>query len=132
MPTTITLDDDVDAFIRVHGKFGETYSDVFRRLLPGFGDPLHESAEVIYVHKGEEASNAPARDKLFGHSVCAVIRWMGREGWRYPDVRRVLNSYGLDHYSDTTIYCQLRWENRGVPADLSDAEIAQLRERRQN
>lgn len=130
MPTTIRIDDDVNAYIREQGKFGESYSDVLRRLLPGF-----ESTQTTMSHQQngqveELAGSEGSRSKLFGHSVCAVIRWMGHDGWKFADARKVLNSYGLEDTSDTTIRCQLPPGKRGTPAKLSEEVSKELRDRK--
>ena len=131
MPTTIRIDDDVNAFIREQGRFGESYSDVLRRLLLGFVSTPHiGSTQQTDRQVEEQARSQTAPSKLFGHSVCAVIRWMRDDGWVHAEVRKVLNSYELNHYSDSTISAQLRPLREGATAKLSAEQISELRNRR--
>jgi hypothetical protein len=133
MPKMIPLDDDVDAYIREHGRFGESYSDVFRRRLLDFPAQQQTSPEVA-THPSsppQVTDNRRKRFLLFGQSACAVIRWMGQQGWKFAEVRRVLNGCGLHDVNDVTIYCQLQWEKRGAPANLSEDEIRELLSRRE-
>ena len=122
MSTTIRIDDDVEAYIHQHGKFGESHSDVLRRLLPNF-----ERKPVVYP-KPDSRTRYP---KLFGHSTCAVIRWMGQEGWSFKQARQVLDSYE-NGVNDITVRAHLNYttQNRGEPAKLTPPQIKELTDRK--
>jgi CHAD domain-containing protein len=66
---------------------------------------------------------------LFGHSVTAVIRTLGKEGWSFGDTKAALKAQGLS-IADATIRAQLlagRNGTRGEPAVLKEKELKQLK-----
>lgn len=86
MPATIRVDDDVVAYFAEHGKFGETHSDVLRRLLPGFraaqGVPTESNARNTYP-------------PLFGHALTNVVRALGALGWSEEEASEALLRKGI-------------------------------------
>ncbi len=77
-----------------------------------------------------ERQNAPeGSGGLYGHSVTAVIRWMGKNGFNFKQCKEALDSHSLQ-IAEATIRAQLlagRNGTRGEPAELSDKQIKQLR-----
>lgn len=78
------------------------------------------------------ANSAPVagenRNILFGHATTAVIRWMGKQNWKFKDVRESLNRMGVQ-VAEATIRAQLlagRKGQRGEPAELTAEQIATL------
>lgn len=81
------------------------------------------------------------RGFICGFSVTAVIRWMGRNGWAFADVRRVVDSYvGDGIIADGTLRCQIAGGRctdpessafRGEPAPLTDEQVAELNQKRE-
>jgi hypothetical protein len=127
MGTTVRLDDDLIAYIHEHGKFGESHSDVLRRRLIDFDDKDYSS--ISPINQPNAKSGRKPQQRLFGYSICSVIRWMRDDGWNEAEVRKVLDFYELE-VSDTTIGCQL-WEGReGAVAELTSEQAKELRVRK--
>jgi hypothetical protein len=129
MSNTIRIDDDVDAYIRHYGKFGESHSDVLRRLLPDF------DAFLTAPTAKERPANANTRKRYLwhGHEACRIIRRLDKEGWTKAEIRKVFNSYDeLRKVSDTTITCQTgkAGKKRGPPAEMTVAEVEELSARK--
>lgn len=83
----------------------------------------------------EERKTAPAteggatRTLLFGHPITAILRWMGKNGWKHADARKVMDHYKIP-CSDNTIRSQLpagtgRLKDQ-VP-ELSDEQANELK-----
>jgi hypothetical protein len=102
MAKSIRIDDDVLDYIAEHGKFGETHSDVLRRLIPNFPVP-----------NGKATQGKSKLAPIFGHSVVSVIRWMGGEGWSEEAVRKVLAALDIEA-KDNTIKTQLYHGKKGT------------------
>ncbi len=74
--------------------------------------------------------NGATRSVLFGHSMTAVIRWMGSKGWKFDQAKRALSSFKDIEFSDATIRAQLHgWKDRGPAAKLSAEQEKDLTER---
>lgn len=76
------------------------------------------------------------RAKIFGYAVTAVIRWCGANGWNLEDTALACLTLSGKDVSDVTLKLQLKagavgpennWNKRGAPADLTKAEIRQLK-----
>jgi hypothetical protein len=89
-----------------------------------------------------DRANAPAtstnvdggnRAYIFSYSVTAVIRWMGKDQWGFKQARKVVDAFvGEGKISDATIRAQLlggRNNERGDPANLTDEQVKQLKEK---
>lgn len=70
--------------------------------------------------------------KLFGHSVCSVVKALGQAGMKAPEAEAVLKKHGIE-MSPRSLRVQLgfgrnpqTWEKRGKPAPLTESEIEQL------
>lgn len=77
----------------------------------------------------EQRQNAPVGEGgLFGQSVTAVIRWMGKEGWTFAEAKEALERVKVS-IAEATIRAQLlagRQGKRGAPAELSEKQVAEL------
>jgi DNA-binding transcriptional MerR regulator len=113
----IRIDSDVEIFLRRNGAFGQTYSDVLRRLLS------------LPTRKKEKRLAGRSLYRLLGYSACAVIRWMRDHGWSFAEVRKVMDSYSVE-VSDKTIECQLQENREGSPAKLTADQAKELNIRR--
>lgn len=72
------------------------------------------------------------RAMLFGHSITAVIRRLGKEGWEYDDVYFLCGQteVGAKELAPTTIRIQLaagKKGERGEPAPLTSEQLAWCR-----
>lgn len=116
------IDEDVLAYIAEHGKFGETHSDVLRRLLPNFP-----------VSHGSEKKKKKNFEPLYGHSVVSVIRWMGGHGWTEEAARMVLTALGREVKS-STVKTQIYYGKKGIKdqAKLTPDQIKELGSLRSN
>lgn len=60
-----------------------------------------------------------------GHSITAVTRWMGAQGWDFKTAKRVWGVIGID-IKNATVRCQLRGGKDhklyGKPAELTEAQ----------
>lgn len=56
------------------------------------------------------------RQKIFGHPVTSVLRWMGKEDWTKDDAKKALRKLGINT-ADSTIDIQLRAGKRGERGD---------------
>jgi hypothetical protein len=71
------------------------------------------------------------RAMVFGFSITAVLRWMGKEGWNFEDASVVCASVGAAKIADVTIRLQLKAGKdglRGPAAPITAAQAKQLRQ----
>ncbi len=71
------------------------------------------------------------RGAIFGHSITAILRWMGKKGWNKEDAGVALATYGFGSIADSTIYIQLAAgrkgdATRGPVPELTKAEAKEL------
>ena len=92
----------------------------------GFSEDVSPQAKatttVRRIKTGKRAS-------IFGHSVTAVLRWMGKEGWSFDDAAVAVETLAEKRFSDTTIRIQLRAGKageRGAPAPIDSKQRAKL------
>lgn len=93
--------------------------------------------------KGQEPKEAVSKDRkapergkvtkgtIFGHSITAILRWMGANGWNKEDAGVALATYGFGSVADSTIYIQLAAgrkgdATRGPVPELSKKEAKEL------
>ena len=80
--------------------------------------------------KNPQSSRTPKHTELFGYSITAVIRWMGKNGWKLEEARKALGRLEI-HCADATVKTQLSAGSqgtRGEPAPLTSDEIQTLDE----
>lgn len=103
-------------------------------LLAAVDSAKKELADKIASLTATRASAPPDsqaagnRLSLFGHSVTAVIRWMGKAGWGFDKAKAAIAAQSIS-IADATIRAQLlagKKGERGDPAALGEAEIKQL------
>ena len=74
------------------------------------------------------AEGESGRDLLFGHSITAVIRWMGKNQWKFDQAKKALAAKDIT-VADATLRAQLhagRNGARGEPATLTKAQAQEL------
>jgi hypothetical protein len=91
--------------------------------------PMPQSAEP-------SPEPAPAKVKLnriFGFSACAVTKALGKAGVKYAEANRIFHAHGIE-MPKASLSIQLgfgrnptSWEHHGKPAELTDAQVAELR-----
>jgi len=102
-------------------------------------DQANQSLKERVQKLTEDRANAPATAQgeggtkavIFSYAATAVIRWMGRQGWKFQQARKVLEQFGAGHISDATVRCQLQGGRdldnpRGEPAALTDDQAKAL------
>lgn len=72
-------------------------------------------------------------NRIFGFSACAVAKALGKAGVKYAEGDRIFRAHGIE-MPKASLSVQLgfgrnpaSWERHGQPADLSDAQVAELR-----
>ena len=72
-------------------------------------------------------------NRVFGFSACAVAKALGKAGVKYAEANLIFRAHGIE-MPKASLSVQLgfgrnpaSWERHGKPADLSDAQIAELR-----
>lgn len=98
------------------------------------GEP--ETVEIVNAPPKESANgHLPAkrvitRGELFGYSITAVLRALGKVGWKFKETRDALNNLSLNGIADATIRAQLfagRHGTRGEPAPLSKKNLSMIK-----
>lgn len=88
--------------------------------------------EVLASTPSKPKTNATGgkKAKIFGFPLTAVVRWMGKEGYSYPQVVSVLQHFDCEVVI-VTVKIQMsagKKGQRGPPADLSLSQERQLHE----
>ncbi len=80
-----------------------------------------------------QTENGSTRAFIFGHPVTAVIRWMGKAGWKQAEAKAVVaDILGEGEIADGTVAAQLgagRNGQRGDPANLTEEQVEQLNDK---
>ena len=83
------------------------------------------------VYKAEpKRRKTGTRALIFGHSVTAVLRWMGTQDWNWEDAALAVETLGGKKVADSTVRIQLnagRKGERGTPAPITSSQAKQLR-----
>src|SRR5687767_10293058 len=120
MPVMISLDDDLIPYFEEHGKFGETHSDVLRRLLPGFNrgtaSLVPSKSAAVLTSPSAIRSEKPAKTEsrrehyppLFGHSLTSIVRALGAAGWSEEQVVQALRRRSIEP-NPAMIRTQIGW-----------------------
>ncbi len=100
--------------------------------MTGYVPPLRNSTSTKSSTAQPSASTKPEgkRVKIYGHSVTAVIRWMGSKEWSYDDALKVLKHFGINVVK-VTITSQLHIGSEGIvklgePARLTPEQANDL------
>jgi len=79
------------------------------------------------------ARSKERKNKILGHSACAVAKALGKAGVRPEEADRIMRSHGIE-MPKASLSVQLgfgrnpaSWERHGQPAALTDGQIAELR-----
>jgi hypothetical protein len=137
--------------LRLSGRIAETSKPGIWDLAPG-GDVAAAAALLATIapppaapQPAEPKPAAPAKkpagpaagakqQKVFGHSIAAVVRWMGREGFSEKEAKAALASHGIDTEGKNIVRSSLgagrptspRYDAGAIPT-LSADEAKQLR-----
>ena len=72
-------------------------------------------------------------NKIMGFSACAVAKALGKAGLKYEEADRIFKAHGIT-MPKASLSVQLgfgrnpnAWERHGKPAELNDAQVAELR-----
>jgi len=130
---------------QVHPADGATADDLQRAPIVRLKRLLEERNERILAAQALEwddppevptpiDSDAPAPKvkvkKLWGFPATAIIRWMGKEEFKFPEAKQVCATLNLD-VADATIRAQLsagKKGERGDPAKLNQTQIDKIKE----
>ena len=92
-----------------------------------------ESAPVAATPDAKQPASKARKNKVFGHSACAVAKALGKAGVKYEEADRIFRAQGIE-MPKASLSVQLgfgrneaAWERHGKPAELTDAQIAELR-----
>jgi len=80
--------------------------------------------------KDQTPKEKKQHEDIFGHTVSAIIRWMGKNGWKFSEAQRVLEERGLTDVAEGTIrtYLQAGKQGlRGAPAELTPEQAHELK-----
>jgi hypothetical protein len=78
--------------------------------------------------KVSQGTGGGKRYDLFGHPVTGVLRWMGKNGWKFAQARAALDKLGID-CADGTLTAQLgagAKGKRGDPSPVTPEQAAKL------
>ncbi len=82
-------------------------------------------------NKSTKGTRKQVRAQVFGYSITAVLRWMGKEGWTFEDAAVVCATIGAAKIADVTIRLQLKAGKdglRGPAAPITASQAKQLRQ----
>lgn len=81
----------------------------------------------------DHGNQSGRKNKVLGHSACAIAKALGRAGIKLEEADRILRGHGVE-MSRASLSVQLgfgrnpaTWEKRGQPAPLTGEQIAELR-----
>ncbi len=68
------------------------------------------------------------RHEVLGHPATRVLKWMGANGWAFPEARKALDALGGKAVSDSTVRTAMGNGKRGQPsADLTPKQVKELK-----
>lgn len=89
---------------------------------------LTQQIENLTVERAAMPAASKDSKLVFGHTLTAVIRWMGKQAWTYEQASTALTKLNIS-VADATIRCQLtagKKGTRGEPATLTEKQIKTL------
>lgn len=109
------------------------------QALPAATVTIHEAnrppvviAQTGFPEKSTTAGSA-RKNKILGFSACAVAKALGKAGVKYAEADKIFRAHEIE-MPKASLSVQLgfgrnaaSWERHGSPAELSDAQIAELR-----
>jgi hypothetical protein len=87
--------------------------------------------EPVTTPKFFDEPKKPKRPGIFGYKTTAVLRWMGKDGMKFAEAKKVLLAFGVTDIADATIHAQLRAGvkgERGPAAPLTKDEQEKIRD----
>ena len=83
--------------------------------------------------EAKQPASKARKNKVLGHSACAVAKALGKAGVKYEEADRIFRVHGIE-MPKASLSVQLgfgrneaTWERHGKPAELTDVQIAELR-----
>jgi hypothetical protein len=93
--------------------------------------PATEPPSVVPAPETERSKGK--LNRILGFSACAVAKALGKAGVKYAEGDRIFRAHGIE-MPKSSLSVQLgfgrnpaSWERHGQPANLTDAQIAELR-----
>jgi len=127
------------AIFRGRGRYAKIAGfTVFATMTPAVQKKKNDPATTPPPKPQLGAAPEPIRAKgklnrIFGFSACAVAKALGKAGVKYAEGDRILRSHGIE-MPKASLSVQLgfgrnpaSWERHGQPADLTEAQVAELR-----
>lgn len=120
--------------IEAYANFLEERREELLASLEAAQEKLTAKIESIAAKRAESPLTTTAdggtRAFIMGHSVVSVMRWMGKQGWTFKQIKAVVAEIlGAGVVSDFTVRAQGlagRKGERGAPANLTDKQIEEL------
>jgi len=96
-------------------------------------EPTAEATPKPDVFSEKTATGREKLNRIFGFSACAVAKALGKAGVIYAEADRILHAHGIE-MPKASLSVQLgfgrnpaSWERHGQPANLTDAQVVELR-----
>lgn len=122
---TIDLEpEDVTQHVLHHANEIHQQYSLFVRSINKKHEPKTKAPELVSGPVEEGAK----RFKILGHPATAVIRWLGKEGYSFPETMKLLGKLGVD-LAESTVKIQLKAGKngeRGEPASISKRQSDQI------
>lgn len=116
--------------LREAGKMKGTFTNA--KAAKGQAEFLLEQRQPKAAKAAPKRSGGGRHPKLLGHSICAVVKALGKAGMKAPEAEVLLKKHGIEMASKS-LRVQLgfgrnpkSWERHGKPAPLTESEIEQL------
>ncbi len=104
-------------------------ADLLMKEIDKANKKLKQKIDTITV---EKENMPPEPERLFGQTTTKLLKWMGANGWKWEEAKRVMEGYGF-RIQDSTYRGQV-WCGKtgqyGEPAELDDKQIAELEKKR--
>ena len=118
----------------VHGvgfkDHDEDYSSKLTEVTMVAMKNLSDLEAMCKAPKDQTPKEKKQHEDIFGYTVSAIIRWMGKNGWKFQEAQRVLEQRGLTDVAEGTIrtYLQAGKQGlRGAPAELTYEQEQELK-----
>lgn len=126
-PVDVALEDaeQADARIRLSLRaLQERISDYNDRIWGSDVEQDEQTDDIPVEYRSKESK----RSKLYDHPITSIIRWMGKEGWKFDEAKAAFTRLDIS-VADGTIRTQLRSGvrgDRGEPAPLTEDQADKL------
>jgi hypothetical protein len=82
--------------------------------------------EVNAPAKMSTGKKGSHRYELYGQPITAILRWMGKNEWKYEDARNTLNKLGFTEVADPTLRAQLYGGKTGTRGEVPALDANQV------